>query len=149
MRKDIYFNDSEKNKIHIEINLKENRFSMSGDCGGSCGQCYDSINPTETQKRLIDIWKKYHLNNMNAGTPEQEEALKGFDGDYTKQCEHLKKLGLYEVRLENGNLYKYGYSWWARKLPGDIWKQVCLICDKIDDEQKQYKEKFKGGYWND
>lgn len=50
-----------------------------------------------SQKRLFDLWDIYHLNGMNAGTPNQQKAIKKWltDGkqyDYTKACEYLKCL---------------------------------------------------------
>lgn len=148
-KRTVVFNDKEKQKVKLKIELKEGRFSISGDCGGSFGQCYDSIKPTPTQKKIIAIWKKYHLNDMNAGTPEQEKALKGFKGDYDAQCEHLKKKGLYEVTLKNGKPYKYGTGWITRELPTDLWAEVEAVCNKIEAEQQAYKEKMKGGSWED
>jgi hypothetical protein len=147
-KRSIVFNDAENQKITIDISLKEGRFSMSGSCGGSFGQMYDSIKPTTTQKKLIDIWKKYHLNDMNAGTPEQEEALKNFKGDYPEKCEHLKKAGLYEVDLK-GKKYKYGTAWLTRDLPVNLWVDVEAICDKIEKEQEAYKKEREGGSWDD
>ena len=41
------------------------------------GQCYDSIQemyPNDKKvQRIIEIWKKYHLNGMNAGCIHQDE----------------------------------------------------------------------------
>lgn len=75
MKREIIFHDKKEDKVKIEIKLKENRFAMSGEHGGGCGQCQDSIQPTPNQKKLIDIWNAYHLNDMNAGTIKQEKVL--------------------------------------------------------------------------
>lgn len=67
---------------------------------------------------IADLWKKYHLNAMHAGTPEQEAALKDFpEKDYTKRCDYLKERGLYEVILPDGESYKYGHGWLAEEIP--------------------------------
>ncbi len=50
----------------------------NGDCLGSCGQIYDSLNinqfatgwDQETLNKFVDIWRKYHLNDMKAYTPD-------------------------------------------------------------------------------
>jgi len=50
---------------------------MSGEYNNGMGQCLDSIRPADNnQKRLIEIWKAYHLNGMNAGTPKQAKNYK-------------------------------------------------------------------------
>jgi len=95
MKREIIFHDKDQNKTKIEIELKEDRFSMSGEIDGSMGQCEDSIKPaTPYQERLIEIWKKYHLNDMNAGTVKQEQIL----NDYKKK--HNKDRLEYEEQIK-------------------------------------------------
>lgn len=86
-------NDRVKTKIEIEIRSKDSgkQFSMSGAYAGSYGQIVDHIKPaTEAQQKLVDLWNKYHLNDMNAGTEEQEAALKS--EEFTQYWEELKLL---------------------------------------------------------
>lgn len=78
MKKEIIFHDKNGDKTEIEIELKDGKFSMSGEHGGSCGQCQDSIVATPNQKKLIDIWNTYHLNDMNAGTIKQDKILSDY-----------------------------------------------------------------------
>lgn len=63
---------------------------------------------------IKELWRKYHLNDMHAGTPEQEEALEKANllsaNDFDKACEFLKNEGLYEVEYE-GKPYRYGSGW--------------------------------------
>ena len=82
-------------------------------------------------QKIYTFWKKYHLNGMHAGTPEQEEAIaewkaKGNKYDYKKACEMLKNRGLYEVpltadligtRKADGKPYKYGCGWVIANIP--------------------------------
>lgn len=77
-KRTIKFKDLKNNKFTVNLELKNNeRFSMTADGNGSLGQCHDLINPkNEEQKMLLDIWNKWHLNDMNAGTEEQEKELK-------------------------------------------------------------------------
>ena len=61
--------------------------SVTGEGGCSCGQCYEYIAPrTPGQKQLLDIWHKYHLNNMSAGTVKQDDYLNSqeYRDDYNK-----------------------------------------------------------------
>lgn len=82
MKKTVKFIDANRNRFRVDIEIKtastgKARFSMSGEHGGSCGQCQDSIKPAnENQQLLLDLWNKYHLNDMQPGTPAQMEALK-------------------------------------------------------------------------
>ena len=120
--------------VDIEVELREDRFerpvfTVCGNiwntkhtdivCGG---QCLDEIaryvhNPEF--KFWYTMWKKYHLNDMNAGTPEQEEAIRqwkeaGNKYDYTEACKYLESIGLYEVEyhgIEFNGMYKYGHGW--------------------------------------
>lgn len=111
-------------------------------CGG---QCLDTIAKYESQLNnpelfsvLYDLWKKYHLNSMYIGTPEQEAAVKewielgGHEYDYSKVCDMLEKRDLYEVnytgltvekRYEN-EPYKYGHGWVVQELPEDVIAQI-------------------------
>ena len=84
-------------------------------------------------REIYDFWKKDHLNGTNAGTPEQEAAVKewraaGNRYDYTAACEMLKQRGLYEVPLRNdligtrkadGQPYRYGQGWVIAPIPAD------------------------------
>ena len=86
------------------------------------------------------IGKKYHLNGMNAGTPEQEAAIEewkqaGNRYDYTAACEYLKECGLYEVnftgktvgRVYNNEPYKYGHGWVIEELPPEVITRITEI----------------------
>ena len=52
-------------------------------------------------QKLYNWWKLYHLNDLHAGTPEQEQALASVGllgvNKYTQACEYLKSVWLYEV----------------------------------------------------
>ena len=112
----------------------------------TCGQCLDTIAKYRKQLSpanrdlfdlLYDLWKKYHLNGMNAGTPEQEAFIESWKNagniyDYGKVCEALKEAGLYEVeftgktvgRMYDHEPYKYGHGWVVNDLPGDVLLKV-------------------------
>lgn len=92
-----------------------------------CGQCLDTIADTNLGKNKIfqeiyDLWQKYHLNDMHAGTPAQEKALREAvakrilpaSSSYVKQVTYLKSIHLYvdeSVLDSNGEGYRYGHSW--------------------------------------
>ena len=89
-------------------------------------------------KKIYTFWKKYHLNGMHAGTPEQEEAIEKWEAegnkyDYKKACEMLKNCGLYEVPLNadligtrkaDGKTYRYGCGWVIENIPEEDLKEI-------------------------
>lgn len=99
------------------------------------GQCLDHIDHVPENDDLFQeikgFWMRYHLNDMYAGTIEQIEALEAANltnaSDYTKACEYLKSIGLYEVELNEeekrnnpryaGDTYAYGHGWLYRPIP--------------------------------
>ena len=86
------------------------------------GQCldhmieYPDLSNNELFVKLYILWKKHHLNGMNAGSRSQEDALRAEFKEipnYETACEYLKSINLYED--ENG--YRYGSSWLYREIP--------------------------------
>lgn len=146
MKRIVKFKDKEGNLATIEISLNEGRFSMSGQHGGGCGQCQDSIKPkNEAQKKLIDIWEKYHLNDIHAGTKKQEKAIeKCKSKDYNTQIKFLKSQKLY---IDEG--YKYGSGWLTRGLPKGLWHEVERICKSIKAIEKKEKESLTVATWEE
>lgn len=93
------------------------------------GQCFDTLAQTNitTDPTFVEIyrlWKLYHLNDMHAGTSEQEEAIRqGVKNgelsdhfDYKATVQYLKDKNLYEVPL-NGTTYRYGHAWLYEPIP--------------------------------
>jgi hypothetical protein len=137
MEKTITYKIDKNRKAEIEITLTDDgRFSVSGtlyeydrnkcrwECD-MCGQCLDSLSELIADPVFMQIywlWKRYHLNDLHAGTPVQEYALEHSpngslrEADYTHRCEYLKSIGLYEV-----GGYKYGHGWLSESIePHDL-----------------------------
>ena len=92
------------------------------------GQCLDHplFRKNTLAKRIVNIWKDYHLNDMTPGTPAQMKCLKDHkaeiieeDGWYTKECNLLEK---YNLLVDNG--YKYGTGWLLREIPTDVKQEI-------------------------
>jgi hypothetical protein len=89
------------------------------------GQCLDTIleaYPKDKQlKEIVRLWKLYHLNDMNAGTPKQQAHLKslGEHKSYEWACEELMKAG---IIYDNG--YKYGSEWLFNEIPKQDLKRI-------------------------
>jgi hypothetical protein len=154
MKRQISFKDKAGNLAKIEIELTDGRFSMSGETGSSCGQCDDNIDPrTIAQRELLAIWRKWHLNDMNAGTEEQTAVISiwaaGKNYDYEKACEFLKSINLYEVpHPDTGKPYKYGHGWLTRALPVDLWPDIEKLCVIIDKEEKEAVRELAPADWD-
>jgi hypothetical protein len=81
-----------------------------------------------TVQKFLDLWELWHLNDMQAGTPKQTEALEEFyatrsypDNGYTQACEYLESKGLlYDAHPETGEPYKYGSGWLYKAVPDDV-----------------------------
>ena len=111
----------------------------SGGCRGSCGQIQGHLGPIRFDEGWNDdilaefrqVWDRWHLNDMQAGTPEQTDALKPFyaertypENTYSHACEYLKGLGLYEVPDtrpgREGQMYRYGTAWLTVAVPQHV-----------------------------
>lgn len=117
------------------------------------GQCLEEINKhlgkkmsarnIKIFKKLLALWRQYHLNGMHAGTPVQEAFLAGLKAmgwkyTYVDACEKLKAAKLYEVsytgisvghRMEN-EPYKYGHGWIVQELPESVVQEVIKLCSE-------------------
>lgn len=108
----------------------------NGDCSGACGQIVmhewnlqlinDEWEP-EMVKRLRDLWNRWHLNDMRAGSASQEKYLRNNpiivtypETHYEKACKVLADANLNPD--ENG--YKYGTKWIFEEVPNHIIEEL-------------------------
>ena len=127
--------NSRNEVVFVTVSFDGTRLSISGvvgpdrfgNCTGGCGQ----IRPIEITEYAIDwnkdmvaelnrVWKRWHLNDLRAGTPIQEAFIRvlkmnGWKYDYTEACARLSAAQIYEM-----NGYKYGHSWLTEKVPQDV-----------------------------
>lgn len=106
----------------------DGRLSLTGTGRHGSGQVYEYLTretPADgyTRKdcfRLKQIWQRWHLNDMRAGTPKQEEAVRKWrptadDQGYDAACKMLESIGLL---VDNG--YRYGSSWLKEEVPVEV-----------------------------
>ena len=122
----------------ITWTLKDGRFSMQAEIwqpnkrdiltGGQCVDTVAAFFPNdEKAQRMLTIWERWHLNDMRAGTPEQEALLKAHRDEYEGYptshyewaCQLLKAHDLYEV-----DGYKYGRAWLTEPLPKEVITEI-------------------------
>lgn len=128
--------------VFVTVNWDGKRLSITGvtgpksngDCAGSCGQnvgdlrdprfnACDGVNAS----RLADIWERWHLNDMTAGSPAQSAFLRANPitdrmNHYVKACEALAAAGLNPDpnHEHNGKPYTYGSAWLREDVPADV-----------------------------
>lgn len=104
------------------------------------GQCLDTISETNLGQNTLfqeiyDLWQKHHLNDMHAGTPAQEKALKDAieneilskSASYTEQVAYLKSIQMYvdeTVKDSKGKGYRYGHGWLYEPIPDEDIKRI-------------------------
>jgi len=160
MKRIVKFKDKKGNLAVVEVNLEQQEkglvFSASGEYKGSMGQCLDSIEPkNEPQNALIDLWKKYHLNDMNAGCIHQDkwQDIRINPEELPNSHANRDEKGIlaswvYPKDHEKGFLgkacpicgYKYGTSWLYRPLPDNIEEEINNICNAIENIENAERE---------
>ena len=109
----VYMELDDKNVLHVWADIR----------GVGYGQAIDEIakaykgNPLA--EKIVNWWRKYHLNDMHAGTPKQEEALNkagitNWADDYDICRKYLASIGLL---YDNG--YKFGSAWLKEEIPAN------------------------------
>ena len=125
--------DSRRRKAIVTVELKQKpqglSLSICGEIKGlAYGQCHEEMKELVVEKRqnfdeIIEVWEKYHLNDMRAGTAKQNKAVKEYcknnPYDYNDVCNYLKEQGIYE---DNG--YRYGTAWLFEDIPETILDKI-------------------------
>jgi hypothetical protein len=97
----------------------------------STGQSVDLLREAWSDHPVVaemcDIWERWHLNDMKAGSRAQSEAVQalrlgGGDVGYDASVEHLKNLGLEtDASVQVGaKPYRYGTAWLVEPLPASV-----------------------------
>lgn len=89
--------------------------------GGQLYKFYTEDDVSESLKDIFRVWESYHLNDLQAGTHIQMNALNDPEfihednhSWYDDACEYLKKKGIY---IDRG--YTFGYEWLVKVLSDD------------------------------
>lgn len=150
-----YSNPKRKtNLVTVKMELRQNEdglpcFTASADVWNAHktdivmgGQCFDELikfpelKSNKKFRVIYNLWKRNHLNDINAGTLEQTWLVndwveKNGQYDYTKVCEYLKSIGKYEAD-HNGGKYKYGHGWIYREITED---DLGIITQLLSDDE--------------
>jgi hypothetical protein len=140
-----------KNTCEVEVVLSfdQTRFSACGRIWNhlktdlySGGQNLDDIKKLIPNNKLFnkiyDIWSKYHLNDLTAGSPKQMAFLDSITKPknsefYTWECEQLEKVDLLYDKsyLHDKKPYKYGSAWLLTEIPKNIKKEINNIMGEV------------------
>lgn len=116
----------------------ENFYTLS-ICGttrkdGCCCQMQDEIIKYKNRVKkedinkfnfIMDIWYKYHLNELQSGTKKQIDFINDYENKNNIKLAYSQKVRL----LKDNNIYddrgiKYGYVWLAKQIPNDIIQKI-------------------------
>ena len=121
----------------------------SGNCLGACGQidmdlkaryfighCAAGWDVVKIAK-LLDVWDRWHLNDMHAGTPEQEQLIRDFrkmeagkNASYEAVKGYLSSVQrLMSVHPQTGQPYVYGTGWLFEAVPDDVLEWLMALPD--------------------
>ena len=133
------------NSVDLEIELRnadtdKPEFSVCGDVWNSRhtdivqgGQCIDSIDKFFKHDRLYklieNLWKKYHLNSMHAGTVEQENCLKDFASEKETIKNELRNNAWNKAKIEynySENYFKEWQNWHSSE-----WDSYTVDCELL------------------
>ena len=133
--------------IFLKVKYEEGRFSISGvegplasgNCKGGCGQIQDSLYDIrmegdltrEQLDKVLAYWERWHLNDLKAGSPDQEAHLMANPIEYDgMKCSHyeaasaeLTAAGLNpdpEFMGKDGEPYVYGTAWNREEVPTGV-----------------------------
>lgn len=117
--RDIDLNEYSTGKVKVLSIVGDLRTVGGGQIHEGMRQYFGDSN--ESLNKLLDIWERWHLNDMNAGTRAQREVLKDIavGTPYKTRCDLLREAGLLE---DNG--YRYGSDWLHENLPENIQEEL-------------------------
>ena len=130
-----YLNNGRRCEAAITWELKDGRFSMQAEIGNYCaGQCVEEVAAffpgSLKAQRMLAVWRDWHLNDMTAGSPAQEQFFKQHpetkNWDYPQRVGALSRAGLNPDPnyLHKGKPYQYGTAWLKRTIPEDVIKEI-------------------------
>lgn len=143
--------DSERtNRVTLQKYHATQEVSFSGNGPDSCGQIIDDFSPrTDGQKKLRDLWNRWHLCGMAGGTDKQEEYLHSpqYKADYDK---FVETFGGYtkEMRTQFDDIawrvlqkvfqYDVVDEPWVRKIVAESMRGNPIVYIIGDGEKKRY-----------
>ena len=136
------------NAVDIHLSFENGCFTASGtiwnniksDCiaaGQMLGEISKFYPNNKLVKKIVSIWRQYHLNDLTPGSPKQMDYLKSLKnqsyGDlYTWQRTKLAEVDLLIDKsfLHNGKPYEYGSAWLKTEIPENVQQEIFSIINE-------------------
>jgi hypothetical protein len=134
-KKTVFVGITDAGSLKVSIDWDGQRLSITGTEGRDSGgqiimhpwnfQTYATGYSAETVAKLRDIWERWHLNDMQAGSPAQTAFLKANPVSriehFTEASQELKAAGLNPDPnyLHKGKPYHYGSAWLFVEVPAE------------------------------
>lgn len=137
------YNGSGRRNCLAEItwSLHDGRFSMQAGIWNPrrtdyycCGQAIETVAgyfPADSKlQRMAEIWRRWHLNDMRAGSPAQEDWLRSnpvppSEYAYPKSYYEVVSAKLAEAGLNpDADGYRYGHAWKREEIPADVVAEI-------------------------
>lgn len=145
MKRTFTMHDKTGLRYDITAEIEDGKFSITGAHSNGGGQCQDSIQPAnEYQKQLLEIWDKWHLNDMHAGCEHQEKTDTNYNellSEYCKFADENKKSKRKAILLklltcsECGCIW--GHNWIKKELPADFKATLEALINNIEAEERE------------
>lgn len=125
---------------YTELSICGNVWNAAGsdiNHGGQCEETIAKLFPGNAPvQRLVALWKRWHLNGMQAGARVQAAYLRDNPitdrlDHYSKACALLEKANLLHVSGPDRQNYKYGAAWLVEPLPADVEAEVVRLCGEL------------------
>lgn len=90
-------------------------------------------------ERLCELWREWHLNDLQAGTAKQTEAI-----GLARAAGEIQDGAFYDtarIALEARGLlvdrgYSYGSKWLIKRVPVAVCTEVVALCETIESSEK-------------
>jgi hypothetical protein len=140
--------------VYVKIEYHDGRLSFSGvegplangNCKGSCCQIGQSLRAKANHLRLargwnmamlvqlLSLWDRWHLNDLRAGSPAQEEYLRAHPVEVKSSENHYaatsKALSLAGLNPDGGfGGYRYGTAWNTEPVPAHVLEWLTALPD--------------------
>lgn len=141
-------------------NTRHTDILMGGQCLDELVKHYPQITEDADFMQVYTWWKRYHLNAMHAGMPEQEDVLQyaGLENaPYEQRLAYLKSMGLFEVPYRDrktiglphdpADVYRYGHGWVISDIPPEAKLKMAefIIAKRRDEDRLRHAaEEFFG-----
>ena len=122
--------------IRVKYSAQTRRLTITGvdrprrnGDADSCGQIYDALASApkdqllvhqSVRDEIVEVWKRWHLNDLNAGTQHQMQVLR--DNGLAHSRYEDQKAFLTAMGIEAG----FGHAWHFEEVPQPILDAIAL-----------------------